>query len=289
MYNFVVNKGSGKKRGAEYLQRITEYCDKKGIEYTVYQTNAKGHATTLTRELCEDGADNVIAIGGDGTFHEVVNGIVTNGKTVVGFIPAGRGNDFARTSKLSNDPIEAFEDILRGETKNIDFIQCGDKRCLNVAGAGMDVEVLQAVINKKNAITYYMSLIKCLLKLKPYSMRIKINGEWLEKSCIMVGVGNGKAFGGGMYACPDAKIDDGKLDLLIIEKHKRGVMRLIPGFVKGKHEKLPEITHYEVEEVEIDNGGYPVELDGEIYENLPFHCKVVKGGLITYKVKADME
>ncbi|MBQ7227601.1 MAG: diacylglycerol kinase family lipid kinase [Clostridia bacterium] len=287
MYNFVANKGSGKKRGEAYLKKITEYCDGKGIEYTVYETNAKCHATELTKELCLSGADNVIAIGGDGTFHEALNGLVTPETTTLGFIPAGRGNDFARASKLSSDPIEAFEDILRGDTKQIDYIQCGDKKCLNVAGTGMDVDVLQAVINKKNTISYYVSLVKCLMKFKPYPMRIKINGEWIEKNIIMVGVGNGSAFGGGMNAFANAKIDDGKLDLMVVEKLKRGVMRLIPKFIKGKHDGVPEIAHYDVEEVEVDNGGIPIELDGEIYDNIPLVCKIVKGGLRTYKVKED--
>lgn len=287
MYHFVVNKTSGKNRGKKYLQKITEYCNDNAIDYTVYETNAKGHATVLTQDLCLHGADNVIAIGGDGTFHEVLNGLLTPDVTAVGFIPAGRGNDFARAAKLSLKPVEAFKDIVRGEKKTIDYIQVGEKRCLNVAGTGMDVDVLQAVIDKKNTISYYISLVRCLMRFKPYRVTIRANGEEYEKNCIMVGVGNGVAIGGGMLVCPAAKIDDGKLDLVVAEKLDRGLLRLIPGFIKGKHDKLPELTHIDAEEIEVDNGGGPIQLDGEIYHDLPLRCKIVKGGLTTFRVGND--
>lgn len=289
MYDFVVNKGSGKRRGEEYLKKITEYCDGKDIEYTVYQTNAKGHAEELTRTLCAGGSENVVAIGGDGTFHEVVNGLSTPEKTRIGFIPAGRGNDFARAAHLSLKPVEAFEDVLRGETKRIDYIDCAGRRCLNVAGTGMDVDVLQAVINKKNTISYYVSLVNCLLHFKPYKVKITAGGQTIEKECIMVGVGNGIAIGGGMLVSPQAKIDDGKLDLMIAEKLDRGLLRILPKFIKGNHAELPELTHMDVEAVEVENYGNPIQLDGEIYDDVPLHCRIVKGGLTTYKTTYDLK
>lgn len=281
MYDFVVNAGSGKNRGGKYLARITEYCDAKGIEYSVHKTEAKGHAERITRELCERSADTVVAIGGDGTFHEVLNGLDTE-RVRLGFIPAGRGNDFARAAKLESDPVKAFEVILAGKVRNIDYIDCGTRRCLNVAGTGMDVDVLQSVIDKKNAISYYISLVGCLLKFKPYHMRITADGETFERDCIMVGISNGVAIGGGMMCSPDAKIDDGKLDLMIAEKKDRSVLRVLPRFLSGKHEGLPELSHRDVEEVEVDNGDYPIQLDGEIYTGMRLKCKIVKGGLMTF-------
>lgn len=117
MLNFIVNKRSGKNRGESNLNVITEYCNAHGIEYSVYETNAPRHAVTLTRSICSLGADNVVAIGGDGTFHEVLNGITDFSAIKVGFIPSGRGNDFARAANLPLKPIEALTDILTGETK----------------------------------------------------------------------------------------------------------------------------------------------------------------------------
>lgn len=292
MLNFIVNKRSGKNRGASNLGTITAYCNAHGIDYSVYETNAPGHAAKLTKSICEQGADNVIAIGGDGTFHEVLNGVPDLSCVKIGFIPSGRGNDFARAAHLPLKPIDALADILAGETKRIDYIDCGEKRCLNVAGTGMDVDVLRAVENKRNAFGYYAALIRCLLKFDPYRVVIKArtaDGKelTLKHNCIMVGVCNGIAIGGGMKLAPDARVDDGKLDLLIAEKLDRSVFRVVGKFVKGKHDSLPEIRHYDVTEVEVENGGVPVELDGEIYEGLPLNCKIVKGGLITFKTAEE--
>ncbi len=293
MYNFVVNKLSGKNRGENNLNILTGYCNSKGINYSVYETNARGHAMKLTEMLCRSGADNVIAIGGDGTFHEVVNGVTDFEKIRIGFIPSGRGNDFARAAKLPLKPLEAFEDIIAGETKRIDYIDVGERRCLNIGGTGMDVDVLKAVADKRNAFTYYTSLIRCLMKFKPYHVVIRAKTEdgdiELVKDCIMVGICNGTDFGGGMHIAPDARTDDGALDLMIAEKLNRGPFGILGKFTKGKHDKLPEITHYRVTEIDVDGGGCPIELDGEIYENIPLRCKVVPNGLITFKNKAERE
>ena len=291
MYNFIVNKRSGKNRGENNLNILTAYCNAKGIDYSVYETNARGHAVKLTRMLCDAGADNVIAIGGDGTFHEVVNGVTDFEKIRIGFIPSGRGNDFARAAALPLKPLEAFADIIVGETKRIDYISVGTRRCLNIAGTGMDVDVLKAVADKRNAFSYYTSLVRCLMKFDPYHVVIKAKtteGEIeLIKDCIMVGVCNGTDFGGGMHIAPQAKINDGKLDLMIAEKLDRGPFGILSKFTKGRHDKLPEITHYEITEIEVDGGGCPVELDGEIYDDIPLNCKVVPSGLVTFKNAAE--
>lgn len=291
MYNFIVNKRSGKNRGENNLNILTSYCNAKGIDYSVYETNARGHAVKLTRMLCDAGADNVIAIGGDGTFHEVVNGVTDFEKIRIGFIPSGRGNDFARAAALPLKPLEAFADIIAGETKRIDYISVGTRRCLNIAGTGMDVDVLKAVADKRNAFSYYTSLVRCLMKFDPYHVVIKAKttkGEIeLVKDCIMVGVCNGTDFGGGMHIAPQAKINDGKLDLMIAEKLDRGPLGILSKFTKGRHDKLPEITHYEITEIEVDGGGCPVELDGEIYDDIPLNCKVVPSGLVTFKNAAE--
>ncbi len=294
MYNFIVNKRSGRNRGENNLNILTSYCNAKGYDYSVYETNARGHAMKLTEMLCRSGADNVIAIGGDGTFHEVVNGITDFEKVKVGFIPSGRGNDFARAASLPLKPLEAFEDIIAGETKRIDYIDVGARRCLNIGGTGMDVDVLKAVDGKRNAFTYYTSLVRCLMRFDPYHVTVRAKtadgGEIeLVKDCIMVGVCNGSDFGGGMHIAPGSSINDGVLDLMIAEKLNRGPFGILSHFVKGRHHKLPEITHYNVTEVTVDGGGCPIELDGEIYEGISLDCKVIRSGLVTYKTKKERE
>lgn len=294
MINFIVNVKSGNSAGAKALRICSDICMERKLSYSVHLTGRPGHAEEYAKALSQEGEDLIVAIGGDGTFHEILNGIDPD-VTAVGFVPAGSGNDFARAAGLNSKPEKAFEDILRGEKKKIDYIQVSDRRCLNVAGTGMDVDVLTAVYGKNNALTYYASLLARLAKFKPYDVRIRTGGETIEKSCIMVGVCNGVAIGGGIKLSPLSKIDDGMLNLIVMEKKERGLFKILPKFMKGKHMDFPETFHMPVEEVEIINYGVrgdvpfdesavspPIQLDGEIYTDLPFKCKIVKSGLTTF-------
>lgn len=282
MINIIANIRSGKGLGLKSLKKVTAYLADNAIDYTLYVTNYKGHATEIARSVSINGG-TVIAMGGDGTFHEVVNGIVDIDNTKVGFIPSGRGNDFARATGFSLNPIRALKTILRGHTEKIDYIQIGDKRCINVAGTGLDVKVLELADKSKNALSYLNSLLYCLNHFETCHATITIDGN-IQKTydCFMIGVCNGIAFGGNMRISPLSKVDDGLLDVIIIEMPKDGkVLKLVPKFTKGKHLDMPITTHIRCKTVKIQSDA-PVELDGEIYYELPFDCKIVEKGLSVY-------
>ncbi|MDE7395842.1 MAG: diacylglycerol kinase family lipid kinase [Clostridiales bacterium] len=286
MLSIIANAHSGKGVAEKNIKKIAKFCLAQNIPYAFYFTEKRGHATELARQLTATGGE-IAVLGGDGTFHEVLNGIVDLENTTLGFIPSGRGNDFVRAAKCSLDPIQAVKDILRGEKKRIDFIEVGDKRCLNVAGTGLDVDVLQRVAGKTNKITYLVSLVYCLRHFDPYRVTVTVNGEAHEYDCIMVGICNGIAIGGNMRLSPVSKIDDGKLDVIVITMPENGkIMPVLPKFVKGKHMDMSITKHFVCDEVTVQTGK-SVQLDGEIYEGLPLACKVVKGGLWTYKVSGE--
>ncbi len=284
MLNIIANVKSGKGRGLKNIKKVVKYCLEKNIDYALYITNKRGHATEIASELTQNGG-TIIALGGDGTFHEVLNGIVDLENTTLGFIPSGRGNDFVRTAGCSLNPIKAMDDIINGETRRIDFIQVGDKRCLNVAGTGLDIDVLERVAGKTDKISYVTSLLYCLRHFEPYHVCVTVDGTTTEYDCIMAGVCNGRAFGGNILLSPRSEIDDGKLDVVIITMPEDGkIFPVVPKFLKGKHIDMP-ITHcYKCDEVLITSKK-PVQLDGEIYRGLSLDCKVVKGGLKTFVVK----
>ena len=284
MFHFIVNIKSGRGRALKSIRKITDYCALHAIEYALHITRYKGHGAEIARELsnAEKGA-NIIAIGGDGTFHEVINGIENFDNVTVGFIPCGRGNDFARTAGFKKKPVEALKDILRGEITYFDYIQVGNKRCLNVAGTGMDVDVLLRVDGSSKKLTYLKSLLSCLIKFKPYKIKVTLNGEVKEYNCLMAGVCNGRAIGGNMKICPVAEIDDGLLDLVLITMPNDKIAPLIPKFLAGKHLKEYWTVHTKCESVLVECEK-PVQLDGEIYEGLALDCKIVKKGIKTFKV-----
>lgn len=286
MLTIIANTHSGKGVAEKNVKKITQFCLAQNVPYAVHFTKAKGHAAELARALTAHGGE-IAVLGGDGTFHEVLNGIADLPNTTLGFIPSGRGNDFVRAAKCSLDPVEAVKDILRGETKKIDFIQVGDKRCLNVAGTGLDVDVLQRVAGKTDKISYLVSLVYCLRHFDPYRVTVKVNGETHTFDCIMAGVCNGIAIGGNIRISPQSRIDDGKLDVIVMTMPENGkIMRVLPKFVKGKHMDMPITKHFVCDEVTVETTK-PVQLDGEIYPDLPLDCKIAKGGLKTYKTASD--
>ena len=285
MINIIANRLSGKGRGIKNIEAIVDYCIKNGVNYAIHFTKYKGHATEITRSLTQNGG-TIVALGGDGTFHEVLNGIVDLENTTVGFIPSGRGNDFVRTLGAKLDPVKAFEDILRGETQRVDFIEVDGKlRCLNVCGTGLDVSVLRAVEGKSNKLTYVLGLFNCLRKFDPYKVKVKVNGEEHSYECIMVGACNGKAFGGNILVSPLSEVDDGIMDVVVISMPPDGkIFPIVPKFIKGQHMDWDITSHFRCEEMEVE-GDYPIELDGEIYPNNKLKCKLIKGGLKTFVVK----
>lgn len=282
MLDIIANKSSGKGNGKKCLEKVTAYLDERGIEYAVHETERVGHGKALAEELCYSGAETVIALGGDGTFHEVLNGMDFE-KARMGLIPAGRGNDFAIGTKAASlDPVKAIADIVRGEPKDLDYIQVSDKRCINVAGTGLDVEVLLKTAKSKNKLSYVASLFRCLLKFKPYPVEVEVNGETQHYDCIMVGVCNGSQFGGGIRLAPISVADDGKLDIIVMEKPKhKPTVFVMPKFVKGKHMNMAYTHHVICERVKVTTPA-PIELDGEIYNDLPFDAHIVKGGFKTF-------
>ena len=280
--DIIANKCSGKGNGEKCLNAVTKYLDEHEITYTVHITERTGHGFQLAKELSESGSPVIVALGGDGTFHEVLNGIDFE-KSRLGFIPAGRGNDFATgTNAVSLDPIKAIENIVRGEPRDLDYIQIGDKRCINVGGTGMDVDVLLKTAKSKNKLTYVASLLRCLLHFKPYHVEAEINGEKNGYDCIMLGVCNGTQFGGGIKLCPVSSADDGKMDVIIMTKPKHTpTVFVMPKFVKGKHMDMPYTKHIVCESIKVTTPA-PIELDGEIYYDLDFDAHIVKGGLKTF-------
>ncbi|MBO5223892.1 MAG: diacylglycerol kinase family lipid kinase [Clostridia bacterium] len=283
MLHFIVNTKSGKGKTLKSIHKITDYCAQNAIDYAMHITHHQGHGAQIANDLSKEKDTTIVAIGGDGTFHEVINGIENFENVTVGFIPSGRGNDFARTAGLKKDPIDALKDIIKGEIAYYDYIQVGNTRCLNVAGTGMDVDVLLRVDGSDNKLTYLKSLLACLAKFEPYKVKVTVNGETNSYDCLMVGVCNGGTFGGNMKICPFAKIDDGKLELVIVTVPNGKIAPCIPKFLAGKHIGEYWTIHTQCESVLIESE-HPVQLDGEIYKNLTLDCKIVKNGIKTFKI-----
>lgn len=290
MYNFIVNTDS--KSGRKCRDVIERELEKRDVDYRIFIPENADQARILAEQLCEEGETEIIAVGGDGTFHQVLNGIIDVEKVNLGLIPCGTGNDFAKKIGFSaKDPVRCLDVILSGECKKTDFLTVNGVRCLNVLGAGIDVDVLKRYneMPGKGKFRYLLSLVISLIKFKPYKIRAvfdsKSDEPAKEHNALIVACANGSYFGGGIPIAPQAVIDDGKIDVMIADCIRK--IDILPMLVKLMRGKILETGVAELvraEEVEIiSKEPCTIQIDGEIYENLDFKVKIVKDKLKVYR------
>lgn len=289
MLNFIFNPKSGGKKSLKAFEKIKKVLNEKKIEYRVFETEKEKQAIYIANELTKEGACDVIVVGGDGTLNEVLNGFTNFENCRLGLIPAGTGNDFATCVNIPSEPEKALDIMLSEKVKYTDFMQLdGGVRGLNIVGTGIDVEILERCRRSKilkGKAQYLISLIVSLFKFKNYKTKAKFNGEEKEYDALISCVGNGCMFGGGIKMCPDAVVDDGKLDFVVADGVKRGK---IPGaFVKLMKGRILEqdFTRFErVERVEVyPENKFIMNVDGELYEDLEFKVSIVKNKLRMFR------
>ncbi|MDE6411035.1 MAG: hypothetical protein K2L02_00665 [Clostridia bacterium] len=247
MLDIIVYQRTLKKKGRKLLSSVESRLKENGTDYCVHIATRPGEAIELSKSLTEAGAKKIVVFGGDGTLNEVLNGMSDPSACELGLIPAGTGNDFSVAAKIPKG-LAALDLILNTEPKPTDYIQCDDgNRSINIAGMGIDVDILQRCARKKhggNKSKYFFSLLSSLAHYKAIELEVSADGgEPVHYQSLIACVCNGSQFGGGIPMCPDAVIDDGKLELVVADCPPR---YKIPGalikLMKGKILTLP-ITH----------------------------------------------
>lgn len=292
MFDIIFNPTSGKTKSTKALKRVKELFAQHNVPYTVHQTQHPNHATEIASSLTKEGNCNLLVLGGDGTFNEVLNGISCFDNVKVGLIPCGTGNDFVRATTLSTNVDQAVQTVLDGNVEYVDFIQIDDKRALNCAGAGMDVDTLVKYAEMKHfkgKIKYYLALFSVLIKLQFHKATITTDNQTFNTSIFMVAISNGTCIGGGMPVSPLANVQDGLLNVVIInELPRRKVLGALLKFLKGKHLSLPCVQHFLTTKATLqihDNG--KTEIDGEVQNQQTLNCQVVTGKLQLYYNKGE--
>lgn len=287
MLHFIVNPKANRGRITKKVTSLEKLLHEKQVEYAIHYTTAKGVATELARQFSSEPNSTIVAVGGDGTVNEVLNGLnVENAK--FGIIPSGTGNDFITAAGIPTDVEKALDLILNGEAKPTDFMVCDGVRGMNIIGTGIDVDILKRCKKSKilkGKLQYLVSLIISLIKFKFYKFNIEKNGEQVATEGLIVAVGNGSQFGGGIKMCPKAIIDDGILDFVIAGKLKKS---RIPGaFIKLMQGKILEqdfTSFKQRERVKITfDKPVTIQIDGELYDGIDFDVSVVKGGISVFR------
>lgn len=288
MFHIITNPIAGKKKlSVKNLEIVKNVFTQNGLDFNVHETAKKGDGQEICSRLTGEGETDLVVVGGDGTLHEVLNGIKDPTACRLGLVPSGTGNDFAYSAGISLNAEEAANLIVRGETKETDYIELDGKRCMNVCGLGMDVDVLERCNRGKmrGKLKYLKSLLASLFAFKGYNIKIEADGYEKEHSALIAAACNGQAFGGGIRICPTAEIDDKKLSVVLVDCIG-GKLKIIKAFLqlmKGKILSYPATTHFLADKVSfIPEKPVTIQLDGELYTNVKFEAEI-KGGLRMFR------
>ena len=286
MLHFIYNPIAGNGLAAKARAAIEPRLD--DIPHQFHEAQYKKHATELVRQLTASGETEIVAMGGDGTLNEVLNGLADPAKARLGLIPCGSGNDFASAAGLPADPVEALSIVIKGEAKYTDFMECSGVRGINAIGTGIDVGILRRYARMKllkGSAAYLTSLITTVMAYRARRFEeITENGSVSHEAFIAC-AGNGRTIGGGIPICPDAVVDDGLLDITIVDGISRAA---IPAaFFKLMKRKVGEIrTAHIARQTSLiirSEQLMPVQVDGEIYDDLPFDVRLIHNVLRFYR------
>lgn len=238
---FIINPVAGGKKTKDLIPLIEAKMKENKIDYEILITKKPKDATKLAYDTeCKI----VVAVGGDGTINEVAKGLIRKKSGILGIIPAGTGNDFSKTLDISQNPIEALDIIIKGKTIKVDTGIANNQEFLNIASVGFDAEVVDIAnrLKRKSKINgkfaYVFGVIYTVFTFRKRDAIIHINGEKYKRSMMLIAMGNGNYYGGGMKILPYAKVDDGNLHICIVKDISNlKLLFLFPSIFKGNHLK----------------------------------------------------
>ena len=281
----VANPVSGSGNGKKYLEQVRAILDARGVEYAVKETQYPGHATLLAKEAIDEGFDVIVAVGGDGTLRETAMSVIHTDR-VLGLLPCGTGNDYARPLHIPIDAQAAVDILLNGENRVVDAGEANGTVFFNIAGFGFDVDVLDYTEEFKpkcrnGETAYRLGCLKAVLGLKLRKTTLTFPDGTIEQNVLMAAAGVGTHFGGGMNVLPESDMSDGLLDVCIAHDVNRlRLLSLLPKFIKGKHIGLPVITYRKATEVSVVCDPVSrIEVDGERMDGTPVTFRVLPKAL----------
>lgn len=280
-YLFIVNPVAGKNKGAKAVPFIHKIMEEKGVAYKIIQTTKKGDAKGIATEAVNQGYSTIVAVGGDGTVQEVLNGIVGSSATL-GIIPSGTGNDFSRALHLPEDLHEALEIIFQGKTQKIDLGKTNGLYFMNFASVGLDAAIafeanrIKEYVSSKLA--YVMAAIKEIATFQSRKIEFLIDNQKMSADVMMITVCNGNYYGGGMKVAPKASLKDGFFDVYVIKKiNKLKLLFLFPTIFSGKHVKYKEVSFYRAKKVKITSENQlKVNADGELINSNSLEFEILQ-------------
>ena len=290
MYHIIVNPIAGRGRTLNKLPLLARLFDAHKLKHEVLVTECAMDAYEKAKAICAAGSDGIIGIGGDGTIQEIVAGMADafDGAIPIplGIFPGGSGNDFVMTLaggkaqalnryKSKNEDASAegfFTAITKNRTTCVDLIKANSIAFLNIGNVGLDARVVRNAIALKQRYgryAYLAAVYKSIARHTNMPLTIEIDGRVQEGEYTLVAVCNGQYYGGGLHICPQARLDDGKITLCLVEAMSRPkTMVIFPSLVLGRHHRLKAVSFLQCEEVciTLKSGTESLSLDGNLHE-----------------------
>jgi YegS/Rv2252/BmrU family lipid kinase len=278
-YYVILNPVAGKGNGLRMKPRIEENLTRLGLDYKLVLTEYPEHATMLAKQALDDGFDVIVAVGGDGTANEVLNGIMSAGEskkksTVLAVIPVGRGNDFAFSMGIPTDLDASCNLLAHDPQMTIDVGRVVSERYPdglyfgNGVGMGFDAMVgfVAAKMRISGILSYLVAAIKTMfIYYKTPLVELTLDGKSTQLPALMICTMNGSRLGGSFMMTPDSKPNDGMFDLCIVREVPRGQMPGLMGLVmKGTQATHPAVTTARAKAVTLRaiKGSLPAHADG---------------------------
>ncbi|MFS0752650.1 diacylglycerol kinase [Oceanobacillus sp. 1P07AA] len=273
----IYNPTSGREAIKRALPNILEKLEVAGFETSTHATTCEGDATEAAKIAVERRYDLVIAAGGDGTINEVINGLAEQEhRPQLGIIPAGTTNDFARALHIPRDIDKAVDVIIEGNTMELDIGRVNDDHYfINIAGGGKLTELTYEVPSKLKTLlgqlAYYIKGIEMLPFLKATRVRIEYDDQVLEDDIMLFLISNTNSVGGFEKLAPDAKLNDGYFDLLILKKTNLAeFIQIATLALRGDHFRSKNIIYTQAKHIKVSNEEkMQLNIDGEYGGLLP--------------------
>lgn len=287
---FILNPTAGNNYAGTLVSKIETEIKKHHIDGKIEMTEYIGHATELASSNIQQGANYLIAVGGDGTLNEVARAILGHSHVTMGIIPAGTGNDYIQILGFPNRFNEGHWDIFfEKNVIKIDAGTCNTIPFFNGMGLGFDAEVAaqnyidDGQVKKGGKDKYIWHIVKTLLLYRERSMKIINNGSTHSTDCFINTVSIGRRFAGGFFLTPKAIANDGFLDVCAIDKlnifQRFNILLKVP---KGQHLSHKKVNYYQTDAIKIEFGHkVPFHVDGELHFSSIFEINVLPKAIQT--------
>ncbi len=279
----IANLSAGGGRTGRALEGVQQTLRRLGVEHRVERTRSLAHAQELATAAAAAG-ETAVAFGGDGLIGAVADA-VRHSDGVLGVLPGGRGNDFARTLGIPLDPDAACEILAAGTVRKVDLGQAGSRTFIGIASCGFDSDA-NRIANEtrlvKGNLVYAYGAVRALLRWRPASFEVTIDGAAPRRvTGYTVAAANSKAYGGGMLLAPEASLEDGLLDVVIVEDvAKLRFLRLLPTVFHGTHVRQPNVHVLRAPAVTISaDRPFTMFADGDPIAELPVTVRVLPGAI----------